>query len=232
MSACVEVSAQTTQMEKGQSELPAQARPQSQPRGSALWGDGQWSKGSAKWGSLSHPEEGRGTQDWRGGPGLWELGLVLWTAPTSLPAPLSSTGSRATFHLPTLGQMPERRGGIMGGAGRLPEPTGSPALAASPRGTQPPGTPEPHSSRMSPLTAWKLQGVWPGARACRRKLWAVAVASPLGGGVSAPGASSLQAEPQARKARHIHHGPPLAPSLGGHRSAARCWLGAPSPCSA
>lgn len=230
-------------MEKGQSELPAQARPRSQPRGSALWGDGQRSKGPVKWGSLSHPEEGRGTQDWRGGPGLWELGLVPGTAPTSLPAPLSSTtGARATFHLPTLGQKPERRWGgeagtprIHGGcraAPRVHRPTVSPAPAASPRGTQPRETPEPHGSRMSPLTAWKLQGVWPGARACRRKLWAVAVAGPLGGGVSAPGASSLQAEPQAGKARHSRHEPPLAPSLGGHRSAARCWLGAPSPCSA
>ena len=190
-------------------------------------------QGLSKVGQPLTPRGGTGHSGLEGWPRLVGAGAVSVDGSHLSASPLSSTtGARATFHLPTLGQTPERRGGIMGGAGQLPEPTGSPALAASPRGTQPPGTPEPHSSRMSPLTAWKLQGVWPGARACRRKLWAVAVASPLGGGVSAPGASSLQAEPQARKARHSHHEPPLAPSLGGHRSAARCWLGAPSPCSA
>lgn len=80
----------------------------------------------------------------------------------------------------------------MQGGSPSPQAHSQPWPSCQPQGTQPPGTPELHSFRMSPLTAWKLQGVWPGAKARRRKLWAVAVASPLGGGVSAPGASSLQ----------------------------------------
>lgn len=76
-------------------------------------------------------------------------------------------------------------------------------------------TPEPHSSRMSPLTAWKLQGVWPGAKACRRKLWAVAVASPLRGGVSAPGASSLQLSHRPGRRGTVATGHPSRPHLAG-----------------
>lgn len=149
---------------------------------------------------------------------MWELGLVPGMAPTSLPAPLgSTTGARATFHPSTLGQRPERRGGEteepwgVQGSSPSPQAHSQPWLSCQPQGTQPPETPELHSSRMSPLTAWKLQGVWPGAKARRRKLWAVAVASPLGGGVSAPGASLLQLSHKPGRRGTVATGRPSRP---------------------
>lgn len=184
------------------------------------------------------PRGGMGTQDWRGVPGLWELGLVPGTAPTSLPAPLSSTTrAQATFHPSTLGQRPERRGdteepwGVQGGSPSS-QAHSQPCPSCQPQGH--PAVGDPGAPQFQDVSSDSLET--PGRLARGQSPQAEVVGcgcgQPTARGSVCPRSELTPAEPQAGKERHSRHGPPLAPSLGGHLPAARCWPGAPSPCSA